>query len=136
LEDLKVLLSNNHLSDPRLLDKSRALYRRARKRDLSLPPLLPAPGMVYVTLPTPRGFAMIHAARGGGWRFRLIDVVTVPAPAPAPVPPVRINDLAAELRRWRQIIDERLDELVDLDGKLRALEAKHRVNTNTAIAAE
>jgi len=68
---------NYHLSNPRLLDKSRAAYRRLRKWDLALPPLLPAAGKVEVTdairviLPMLDGEAVYTAVPVGGWRFKL-----------------------------------------------------------------
>ena len=102
LEEVK-LFKDHIVSDPRLLDKSRALYRRARERDPSLPPLLPTAGKVEVkdairvVLPTVAGLAVVVAAPVGGWRFRLVCADLLPADvkvaaAPAVDPPTAALD--------------------------------------------
>jgi len=66
LEDFKLV--NHRIRNPRLLDKSRAAYRRACKRDPSLSPLRPVPGKVEVkgavrvVLPTVGGKVVYTAA--------------------------------------------------------------------------
>jgi hypothetical protein len=71
-------LLKHHMSNPRWLDKSRALYRRACKRDPSRSPLSPAAGKVEVkkdairvTLRTIGGKVVYTATPVGGWRFEL-----------------------------------------------------------------
>jgi hypothetical protein len=127
------------VSKPRLLDKSRAVYRRERKRDPSLPPLSPAAGNVEVndairvTLPTVGGKVVYTAVPVGGWRFEFEHQSysrAAASAAPAVVPPAASFDaqmaaFGARFKQLKQMSDTVLNGLADLDRQVLAFEAKH-----------
>jgi hypothetical protein len=130
-------LIKHSVSDPRWLDKSRAIYRRRLKRDPSLPPLLSTAGKVEakdavrVTLPIVGGKAVVRVTPVGGWRFELeyVDhLPAVPADAQAVAQPVVLATTAT--------VDQAksdYDTLLDLERRLCALEAEHRLPDNNVI---
>jgi hypothetical protein len=140
---LNVLKNDRHISKPRLLDKSRALYRRACERDARLPPLSPVAGKVEVkgavrvTLPTIGGKAIVTATPIGGWRFELEYAEYLPAAVP-----VGAKAAAAPAATFEaQTHDAMLDLIVDLERRIFAaferrmcaFEAKHHLPNNNII---
>ena len=141
-------------SNPRLLDKSRAAYRRLGKWDLDLPPLLPAAGKVEikdairVILPTAAGIAIVVAVPVGGWRFELstydgFAVAQPTATATATVDQAKSDtdallDLFVDLER-RVVASELAsnaaikNKLVEVLIGLGALRAKHRPLNNNVV---
>jgi hypothetical protein len=157
--------NDRHISKPRWLDKSRALYRRACKRDPSLSPLLPAAGKVEVkdairvVLPIIGGEAAYTIHPVGGWRFEftsyeysggaaLADVEV--AAAPAVVPPAaaldaQMKQMGDAMALLQQMDDTMVDLFVDLERRvfaglerrMSAFEANHHLPNNVVnIAAE
>jgi hypothetical protein len=125
-------------SRPRLLDKSRALYERARKRDPSLPPLLStagrveAKGAVRVVLPTPGGKAVVVATPVGGWRFAIEYVDHLPA-ALADAKAAVAQPAATIADQAKLDYDALLDLFVGLERRVCAFEAKHRFPDNHVV---
>ena len=136
-----------HIPKPRLLDKSRAAYRRACKQDPFLPPLLSTAGKVEVkdavrvVLPTPDGKAIIRAS-SLGWRFAIEYVDHLPAALAdartAVVPPI---PAAATVDQAKSNYDAVLDLIVDLERRIfanferrmLAFEAKHHLPSNNVV---
>jgi hypothetical protein len=152
------LLKDRRISKPRLLDKSRAAYRRERKRDPSLPPLSPAAGKVEVkdairvTLPTVGGKAVYAAVPVGGWRFEFerqsysraaASGAKAAAPAPAAWPAITISDLirlqADVLFDLADLERRAFDRIADLERRAedhfdRIFNLKRRVEAHAAEA--
>jgi hypothetical protein len=133
-------VSNGHISKPRLLDKSRALWRRECKRDPSLPPLSPVAGKVEVkdtvrvVLPIIGGKAIYRAVPVGGWRFELVHFeFSGAAPAPAPAQPTatfeaQTHDMVLDL-----IVDLERRIFANLERRMLAFEAKHHLSSNNVV---
>ena len=129
-----------HISKPRLLDKSRALWRRECKRDPSLPPLSPVAGKVEVkdairvVLPIIGGKAIYTATPVGGWRFEPVSFDF------SGVAPTIVSPAAAIIDQAKPDYDALLDLFVGLERRMCAFEAKHLPNNNVVhfsnVAAE
>ena len=134
LEDLKLL--KYPISNPRLLDKSRALYRRACERDPSLSPLRPAAGKVEVkdavrvTLPTVGGKVVYTAVPVGGWRFELTYYDCL---RPAPAAPAVAQPTVTLEAQIKQMGDTMLDLFAGLERRVCAFEAKHHLPNSNVI---
>jgi hypothetical protein len=138
---------NSLLSRARLLDKSRAAYRRARRQDPSLAPMRSVAGKVEVKdavrvfLPTVGGEVVYIATPIGGWRFERegsgkedsLPPVFVPAAAMVPL-------VATILDHVESDYDALINLVVGLERRLCDFEAGrfpgNVVHFGNGIAAE
>jgi hypothetical protein len=133
-------LLKHSIRGARLVDKSRANYRRLCKRDPGLPPLLPAAGKIEVkdairvTLPIVGGEAVYTAKPVGGWRFEL-EYTQYSRPV-APAAGAGVPPAATIVDQANPDYDALLNLLVGLERRVSAFEARAEDHTDRIAVLE